>query len=92
MDTLKREVMEEIEQDVISFRNFTFWKKYVCVEGDVSPNIKYIFNGVITKPIEDIPLNEGQYLRFVNKDELLELNFANIMGTIMQDFVRERLV
>jgi 8-oxo-dGTP diphosphatase len=92
LDTLKREVMEEIEQDVISFRNFTFWKKYVCVEGDVSPNIKYIFNGVITKPIEDIPLNEGQYLRFVNKDELLELKFANIMGTIMQDFVRERLV
>jgi len=56
----------------------------------VSPNIKYIFHGVIDKPIEEIPLNEGQYLRFVTQSELSELNFANIMGKIMQDFVRER--
>ena len=90
LDTLKREVMEEIEQDVTTFRHLTFWKKYVCVEGDVSPNVKYIFHGVIDKPIEEIPLNEGQYLRFVTQSELSELNFANIMGKIMQDFVRER--
>jgi hypothetical protein len=49
--------------------------------------VKYLFRGVINKPIEEIPLNEGQYLRFVTQDELLELNFANVMGQILRDFV-----
>ena len=90
LEALKREMIEEIETGSSSLVRFSFWKKYVCIEGDVSPNIKYIFHGVIDKPIEEIPLNEGQYLRFVTQSELSELNFANIMGKIMQDFVRER--
>lgn len=87
IEALKREMMEEIEQSTNDLRSFSFWKKYVCLEGDVTPNVKYIFRGVINKPIEEIPLNEGQYLRFVTKDELLELNFANVMGQILRDFV-----
>jgi len=92
LDALKREMMEEIELSPTDLRTFSFWKKYVCVEGDVSPNVKYIFQGVLTKPIEDIVLHEGQYLRYVSESELSELNFANIMGKILQDFVREKSV
>jgi len=82
-------MMEEIEQSTNDLRSFSFWKKYVCLKGDVTPNVKYIFRGVINKPIEEIPLNEGQYLRFVTQDELLELNFANVMGQILREFIRE---
>lgn len=92
LDALKREMMEEIELSPSDLRTFSFWKKYVCVEGDVSPNVKYIFQGVLTKPIEEIVLHEGQYLRYVSESELSELNFANIMGKILQDFVREKSV
>lgn len=92
LDALKREMMEEIELSPSDLRTFSFWKKYVCVEGDVSPNVKYIFQGVLTKPIEEIVLHEGQYLRYVSEIELSELNFANIMGKILQDFVREKSV
>jgi len=91
IEALKREMMEEIEFETGNLRNFSFWKKYVCIDGDVSPNIKYIFHGVIDKPIEDIPLNEGQYLRFVNQDELSELNFANVMGKILEDFINQNI-
>lgn len=92
LDALKREMMEEIELSPSDLRTFSFWKKYVCVEGDVSPNVKYIFQGVLTKPIEEIVLHEGQYLRYVSESELSELNFANIMSKILQDFVREKSV
>lgn len=91
IEALKREMMEEIEFETGNLRNFSFWKKYVCIDGDVSPNIKYIFHGVIDKPIEDIPLNEGQYLRLVNQDELSELNFANVMGKILEDFINQNI-
>jgi len=90
LEALKREMIEEIEFDSNNLRNFSFWKKYVCIEGDVTPNMKYIFQGVINKPINEIPLNEGQYLRFVNQEELIELNFANVMGKIIRDFIREK--
>jgi 8-oxo-dGTP diphosphatase len=89
IEALKREMMEEIEQTTSDLRSFSFWKKYVCTEGDVTPNVKYIFRGVINKPLEEIPLNEGQYLRFVTQEELLQLNFANVMGQILRDFVSE---
>lgn len=89
IEALKREVMEEIE---FRLKEYSFWKKYVCVKGDVTPNVKYIFQGTIDKPIEEIPLNEGQYLRFVDEDELSQLNFANVMGTIMSDYIKENSI
>jgi 8-oxo-dGTP diphosphatase len=87
LEALKREVMEEIEYDL---KKYNFWKKYMCIKGDVSPNVKYIFEGIIDKPIEDIPLHEGQYLRFVDEEEIKELNFANVMGTIMSDYIKDK--
>jgi len=86
LEALKREVMEEIEFEL---KNFRFWKKYVCLDGDISPNIKYIFHGIIDKPIESIPLNEGQYLRFVTAEDIPTMNFANVMNKILADFVKE---
>jgi 8-oxo-dGTP pyrophosphatase MutT (NUDIX family) len=86
LEALKREVMEEIEFEL---KNFRFWKKYVCLDGDVSPNTKYIFHGIIDKPIESIPLNEGQYLRFVTAEDIPTMNFANVMNKILADFVKE---
>jgi 8-oxo-dGTP pyrophosphatase MutT (NUDIX family) len=86
VEALLREIMEEIEYKPTNFR---YWKKYVCLEGDVSENIKYIFRGIIDKPIEEIPLNEGQYLRFVTAEEIPNMNFANVMGKILSDFIKE---
>jgi 8-oxo-dGTP pyrophosphatase MutT (NUDIX family) len=86
LEALKREVMEELEFEL---KNFRFWKKYVCLDGDISPNIKYIFHGIIDKPIESIPLNEGQYLRFVTSEEIPTMNFANVMNKILFDFIKE---
>jgi 8-oxo-dGTP diphosphatase len=86
VEALKREVLEEIEFKLI---NFSFWKKYVCLEGDVSQNIKFIFHGIIDKPLESIPLNEGQYLRFVTAEEIPNMNFANVMNKILADFIKE---
>lgn len=85
-ETLKREVKEEIGFDLVEFN---FWKKYVCLEGDISPNIKYIYYGIIDLPLEDIPLYEGQYLKFFDESELTDLNCANVLGRIISDFVQE---
>lgn len=86
VEALIREVMEEIEFELT---NFKFWKKYVCLDGDVSENIKFIFHGIIDKPINEIPLNEGQYLRFVTAEEIPNMKFANVMNKILSDFINE---
>src|SRR5664280_625821 len=70
-EALVREVKEELDIDL---DEYTFYKKYECLEGDIYPNTKYIFFGKINSPIEEITLLEGERVQYFSSDELSTLN------------------
>lgn len=86
---LVREVKEELDIDLKEFR---FFRKYECNEGDAYPNIKYIYTGRINIPIEEITLLEGDHPRYFKKTEIPELRFANILKRIVTDYLNETAV
>jgi 8-oxo-dGTP diphosphatase len=81
---LVREVKEEIGVDL---REWVFFGRYVCNEGDAYPNIKHLYWARIEKTAEELTLYEGQRLMGITAEERSELKFANILGQILEDFI-----
>ena len=88
-EALVREVKEELDFDLKDYR---FFRKYECTEGDAYPNVKYIYTGRIDLPIEEITLLEGDHPRYFRKDEIPDVKFANILKRIVVDYLKERTV
>jgi 8-oxo-dGTP diphosphatase len=85
---LVREVKEEIG---IELDHWSFFRRYVCTEGDAYPNIKYVYWATIDKLPEELTLYEGQGLLAIDPGDRRDLKFANILGAILEDFVRSGL-
>ena len=83
-EALVREVKEEIGVDL---QQWTFFKRYVCTEGDAYPNIKYLYWARIDKIAEELTLYEGQRLMSVTPEQRSAIRFANILGQILDDFI-----
>jgi 8-oxo-dGTP diphosphatase len=83
---LVREVKEELDIDL---KEYAFYKKYVCLTGDVYENTKYIYTGKINLPIEEITLLEGVRPQFFSKEEIPDVKFANILKTIMLEYIKD---
>lgn len=83
-EALIREVKEELNIDL---QNYIFFREYLCLEGDAYPNIKYIYSGPIDIPIEKITLLEGDYAKYFKREEIASLKFANILRTIVMDYL-----
>jgi 8-oxo-dGTP diphosphatase len=85
-EALVREVKEELD---IELKDFSFFKKYECLDGDAYPNMKFIFSGKINIPIEKITLLEGERPQFFSREEIPNVKFANIIKTIMLDYLND---
>src|SRR5665811_892648 len=85
---LVREVKEEFDIDL---KEYTFYKKYVCLTGDAYENTKYIYSGKINLPIEEITLLEGVRPQYFKREEIPNVKFANILKTIVTDYINEQL-
>jgi 8-oxo-dGTP diphosphatase len=85
-EALIREVKEEID---IELEDYTFYKKYECLTGDAYENIKYIYYGKINLPIENITLLEGVRPQYFSRDEIPDVNFANILKSIVMDYISD---
>ena len=83
---LVREVKEELDYDL---KDYKFFKEYLCLEGDVYPNIKYIYSGKINIPIEEITLLEGERPQYFAKEEIPDVKFANILKMIVIEYIKE---
>jgi 8-oxo-dGTP diphosphatase len=83
-EAMVREVKEELDIDM---KDYTFYKKFECLTGDAYDNIKYIFSGKINIPIEEITLLEGERAQYFSKEEIPELKFANIIQSIVIDYI-----
>jgi len=85
-EALIREVKEELNIDLV---DYTFYKKYECLTGDAYPNIKYVYSGYINLPIEEITLLEGDHPQFFTRDEIPNVKFANILKSIVMDYIND---
>ena len=85
-EALVREVKEELDIDL---KEYAFYRKYECLTGDAYENIKYIYTGKINLAIEEITLLEGERAQFFSKEEIPHLKFANIIKTIMLDYISD---
>ncbi len=85
-EALVREVKEELGYDL---KEYSFFREYNCTEGDAYPNVKYIYHGPFNVPVSRITLFEGDYVQYFRKEEVKEINFANILGDIVLDFLKE---
>lgn len=83
-EALVRETKEELDFDL---KDFKFFKKYECPEGDAYPNIKYIYSGKINLPIDEITLLEGDYAKYFKREEVPSLKFANILRSIVMEYI-----
>ncbi len=86
-EALLREVREELNYELKEYR---FFKRYECLSGDAYPNIKYIYSGKINLPIEEVTLLEGDYPRYFSRNEVEEIKFANILKSIVLEYIRSR--
>jgi 8-oxo-dGTP diphosphatase len=87
-DALVREVKEELG---IELPEWQFFSRYECTQGDVYPNIKYIYRANIDKRPAELVLSEGQKLTSIAMEERLNFPFANILGRILEDFIQAGL-
>jgi 8-oxo-dGTP diphosphatase len=85
-EALVREVKEELNIDL---KEFTFYRRYECLTGDAYPNIKYIYRGKINLPIEEITLLEGERPQYFSRDEIPNVKFANILKTIVMQYIND---
>ena len=86
-DALVREVKEELAYNL---KEYKFFKKYECLEGDAHPNIKYVYVGKVDKPIEELTLQEGEKLQFFSREEIPKVKFANILKKIVIDYINDK--
>ncbi len=87
-EALIREVKEELDIDL---KEYTFWRKYVCLTGDAYENIKYIYTAKFNIPIEEVTLLEGQYPRYFSRNEIPKVKFANIIGSVVMDYINDSI-
>jgi 8-oxo-dGTP diphosphatase len=81
---LVREIKEELG---IELNQWQFVRRYECMEGDVYPNVKFIYRASIDQAAEELVLYEGQRLASITIEERFDYKFANILGRILEDFV-----
>ena len=83
---LVREVKEELDIDL---KEYTFYKKYVCLTGDAYENTKYIYSGRINLPIEKVTLLEGVRPQYFSRPEIPHVKFANILKSIVMEYISD---
>jgi 8-oxo-dGTP diphosphatase len=86
-EALIREYKEELG---LELKNYKFYKEFLCLKGDAFENIKYIYTGKINLQIDEITLYEGQYARYFTKEEIPEIRFANIIKSIVMEYITDK--
>jgi len=86
-EALIREYKEELGLDLTDYK---FYREFLCLKGDAFENIKYIYTGKINLPIDEITLFEGQYVKYFTKEEIPFTKFANIIKSIVMEYITDK--
>lgn len=83
-EALVRELREELD---LELDDFTFFRRYECLEGDAFPNAKHVFTARIDRTADSLTLREGERLAWFDRREIPELRIANVLKSILLDFI-----
>lgn len=95
-ETPEQALIRELKEEIgIELKNFTFFKTYDCIVGDIKPNRKYIYYAQIDFLPEQLTLLDvGQKIISIDLSERRNYTWANILFTVVDDFantmVKER--
>ena len=81
---LARELKEELG---IALPRWEFFRRYDCLEGDAYPNRKFVYHGMLGLAPAELILYEGQRLTSIAAADRHDFHFANILGSILDDFI-----
>lgn len=81
---LVREIREELG---VGLKSWELFRVYECTRGDVYPNTKYIYHARIDQTAAELTLYEGQRLASIARGERARFHFANILASILEDFI-----
>jgi len=77
-----------VEEELgLKLKEWKYFRTYFCTEGDAYPNVKYVYWSRIDLRVDELTLREGQMLKSIAPEERAEVQFANILGRILEDFV-----
>ena len=85
---LVREVKEEIGIDLEHFDSYC---RFDCAIGDVYPNVKHLYWARLDIDAESLVLYEGQRLIAIAAEERFAFKFANVLGSLLEDFIAAKL-
>lgn len=80
-DAIRRELHEEMR---IAPR-LTYWKSYLAPRADYTVQ-QHLYTGRLDTPAADLPLHEGQALRFAARGEVEDLPLAFGFLPVLRDF------
>lgn len=84
-EALVRELKEELNLDLKAYQ---FFRKYEVrdLNGE-SDNDKFVFYAPLSQSLEDLTLYEGERLAYYTREEIPSVNFANMLGKIVQEYM-----
>jgi len=89
-ETLEEALVREIQEELgVSVGEVTFFKRYECLTGDARPNTKHVYAVELPKDAQEPVLHEGQRLERIHLADRHKYRFANILGSILDDYVQE---
>jgi 8-oxo-dGTP diphosphatase len=87
-ETPEQALCRELEEEIgVTLETWRLFRRYECLTGDVYPNSKFIYCAEIDRCAADLTLYEGQRLAGIAAAERFAYKFANILGTVVEDFI-----
>jgi 8-oxo-dGTP diphosphatase len=87
-ETPEQALVRELEEELgVALQRWKFFRRYECLVGDAYPNLKFIYYGAIDLPAAALTLHEGQRLAGIAAAERGQFEFANVLGSILEDFI-----
>jgi len=91
-ETPERAMVREVKEELgVDLKQWNFFRRYACTEGDAYPNLKYLYWAKIDKIPAELNLAEGERLTSIAPEQRQNFKFANILGQILEDFVESGL-
>ena len=81
-ETLKREILEELEYEIKGFR---FFRRYEPDLKNAIPQIVFVVEEPVA--LDQLSLHEGAEMRFFLPDELKDVDFGFNFGEIIEDYL-----
>jgi 8-oxo-dGTP diphosphatase len=87
-ETPEQALCRELEEEIgVTLETWRLFRRYECLTGDVYPNSKFIYCAEIDRCAADLTLYEGQRLAGIAAAERFAYKFANILCTVVEDFI-----